>query len=163
MTPQDTGASLAKHNKRLSLPDPNSFRPERFTLIHERIVRLAVGGHSPEEIADECGVGTQTVRRVLGSETARQRIIAMTAPLQDAQLEMAVIGEAADVLALSRQLELLENESTPASTRASIAKDIRDRHGAMRREGNVTGHVPVEMLTRLRKDFLDNNNGTGEE
>ena len=131
---------------------------------YQEVLRLAAssemngGREDIETIAAQVGLSETSIRSILSGHNARERINAMLAPIEEEAFETFQQAQAASVIAQATQLDLMTNPAAPAAVRASIAKDLRDRGGIIRKEMNVSATLSEDRILELRKRIVNNNN-----
>jgi hypothetical protein len=123
------------------------------------MLRLAIAGWQPKDIAIELGVTPQTVSNVLNSALSQKLLGEMRAAANKEAITTAQRLEAMNAKAIDTLQEILDDADAPRSLRAKVAMDNLDRTG-FGKQINIRGsfshaHFDAEGVERIKLMALE--------
>ena len=134
------------------------YQIQRMTQRHHEVVRLAVLGHTQNDISSITGFTPSSVSLILNNRMVKDKLAFLRAQKDAASVDvMCAIRELApkcvDILN-----EIMENEGSPAGVRLGAAKDLLDRAGyaapKVIQSQSVTTHLTYDEIRQIKERAL---------
>jgi hypothetical protein len=121
---------------------------------HHEILRLAIMGHSRDEISEKVGCTPQTVTNTLNSRLGQEKLALLRAERDTSCTDVASAIRELAPRALEIMSEVMENGTTPAGVRLAASKDLLDRAGFAAPKQvqvtSVTAHLTHDEIKELK-------------
>ncbi len=96
---------------------------------HHQILRLAVLGYRPSDVADILGCTTATVSNVINSELGKRQLMVMRGAADATAVDVMAEIKRLSPVALQRLEEIITTPDVPVKLVADVAMDLLDRAG----------------------------------
>jgi len=138
----------------------------RFKAVHELIMRLLLAGHTQKHISEVTGLSNSRLSRIINSPLFqlayigyKDRIMKKTSDNVAADPVRNSVTEA-QVKAINKIIELMDDEQTSRNTQLLAAKHILDLGGHnVKQEINLTTGVQVTLKEKTYDDDDDKTKG----
>ena len=140
-------------------PEGRKYQIKSIWDLHHEIMRLAVLGWKPVEIAKQLGVTPQTISNTLGSELVKRQMEVMRGARDSSTVDVLEEIKALAPAALETVENIMRDENSGARTRLSAAIDVLDRAGYAAPkviEGRfLSAHLTVEEIEDIKRRAMN--------